>query len=129
VKNNNVSDTTNSGIKVTDSSGIKFTSCQSYDDRETPLQDYGIYLYGTNTGISLLNCKLTPNELGDIYNPYSVAIVVITEKREFLLMSLRGAKRRSNLNLLQNPLTLTSSPTPNSSARAQQSMTLPILIK
>jgi len=64
------------------------TTCQSYDDRETPLQEYGLQLYGTNTGISLLNCKLSPNKDGEIYNPAGVALTVITEKREFLLLSL-----------------------------------------
>jgi hypothetical protein len=72
-KNNNVSNTGSiSGIRVENSSGIKFMSCQSYDDRDTPLQLYGIELYGTNTGISLLNCKLTPNKEGEIYNPAGV---------------------------------------------------------
>jgi hypothetical protein len=57
-------------------------------DRDTPLQLYGIELYGTNTGISLLNCKLTPNATGEIYNPAGAVLTVITEKREFLLLSL-----------------------------------------
>ena len=69
VKNNNVSDDNISGITVRESNGIRFTSCQSYDDRETPLQAYGIKLTGANTNISLVNCKLTPNKEGEIYNP------------------------------------------------------------
>ena len=80
VKNNNISDTDYiGGTKIENSSGIKFTSCQSYDDRDTPLQLYGIELYGTNTGISLLNCKLTPNKEGEIYNPAGVVLTIITE--------------------------------------------------
>jgi parallel beta-helix repeat protein len=62
VKNNK------SGIAIQNCSNIALTTCQSYDDRDTPLQLYGIELYGTNTGISLLNCKLTPNKEGEIYN-------------------------------------------------------------
>jgi hypothetical protein len=69
-----------SGIAIQNCSNIALTTCQSYDDRGTPLQLYGIELYGTNTGISLLTCKLTPNESGDIYNPNNVAVKVITEK-------------------------------------------------
>ncbi|MBA7546332.1 hypothetical protein ES705_38720 [subsurface metagenome] len=66
------------GIALNGCINIALTTCQSYDDRETPLQLYGIELYGTNTGISLLNCKLTPNKEGEIYNP---AGVVIAEKK------------------------------------------------
>ena len=85
VKNNNVLDTItagkDSGIFIHECSNIVLTSCQSYDDRDIPLQNYGVYLSSEiNTGISLLNCKLTPNENGDIYNPNSVVITVITEK-------------------------------------------------
>jgi len=56
VRNNNSTDTASvNGINVEHSDGAKFTSCQSYDDRETPLQRFGIGIYGTNTGMSLLN--------------------------------------------------------------------------
>ena len=68
------------GISLDGCNNIIFTSCQSYDDRDTPLQDYGLKLYDINTGISLLNCKLSPNKNGEIYNPNGVAINVITEK-------------------------------------------------
>jgi len=86
VKNNNVSGTDGiCGVIINNSSGINFTSCQSYDDRAISLQAYGIQLEGTNTGISILNCKLTPNKYGEIYNPTGV---VITEKRGFLPLSL-----------------------------------------
>jgi hypothetical protein len=73
-KNNNCNDSSYSGIEIDDSNNIKLTSCQSYDDRETPLQDYGVELTGDNTEISLLNCKLTPNQLGEIYNPAGVVL-------------------------------------------------------
>lgn len=62
------------GIYLIDSKDITFTSCQSYDDREIPLQKYGIGLYNNITGISLLNCKLSPNKNGDIYNPNNAVI-------------------------------------------------------
>jgi parallel beta-helix repeat protein len=74
VKNNGT------GIHLETCSNIRLTSCQSYDDRETPLQDYGLKLSGTNTGISLLNCKLTSNKEGEIYNPAGAVLTVITEK-------------------------------------------------
>jgi len=81
-KNNNVSDTDYiCGIIISGVTGIVFTSCQSYDDRDTPLQAYGIDLTGANTNISLVNCKLTPNKEGEIYDPAGVVITVITEKR------------------------------------------------
>ena len=70
------------GIRIDDSSDIRLTSCQSYDDRETQLQKYGLELYDTNTGISLLNCILLPNKIGEIYNPAGVAVEVITEKKK-----------------------------------------------
>ena len=76
------------GIAIEDCSNIALISCQSYDDRDTPLQRFGLELTKTNTDISLLNCKLTPNSLGEIYNPTGVTVKVITEKREFLLLSL-----------------------------------------
>jgi hypothetical protein len=69
------------GIGIEDSSEIILANCQSYDDRGTTMQAYGVGLSGTNTGISLLNCKLTPNKSGDIYNPNgAVVTTVITEK-------------------------------------------------
>lgn len=68
VKNNKT------GISIYNSSELAFHSCQAYDDRTIPLQNYGIELRETNTGISVSNCKLLPNEFGDIYNPNNVAI-------------------------------------------------------
>ena len=67
-----------SGIVVnTCGDNIILTSCQSYDDRDIPLQEYGLILSGINTGISLVNCVLTPNKFGDIYNPNGAEIVII----------------------------------------------------
>lgn len=80
-KNNNVSDTNYiGGIIVKNGTEVIFTNCQSYDDRDTPLQDYGLRLSGTNLGISLVNCKLLPNKVGEIYNPAGAIITVITEE-------------------------------------------------
>ena len=77
VKNNNVSDTDDiSRIKIENSSGIKFTSCQSYDDRDTPIQEYGIKMIGAVDFIEIINCILTPNEKSSICND---AGAVITE--------------------------------------------------
>ena len=86
--NNVTSKNNNTGIAIEDCSNIVLTFCQSYDDRDTPLQRYGIQLIDTNTGISLSNCKLSPNATGEIYNPTGAVLTVITEKREFLLLSL-----------------------------------------
>jgi parallel beta-helix repeat protein len=74
------------GIIIKNCINTTLTTCQSYDDRDTPLQLYGIRLYKTNTGISLLNCKLTPNKEGEIYNP--AGAVITGAIREFLLLSL-----------------------------------------
>jgi len=70
IKNNDT------GISIRNCSDIALTSCQSYDDRETPLQQYGLVLNGegTNTNISLINCKLSPNKNGAIYNPNKTEI-------------------------------------------------------
>ena len=77
VKNNKT------GINIYNSSELVFTSCQSYDDRATPLQKYGIELgEDANTGLTFLNCKLTPNRKGDIYNPAGVVLTVIAEKKK-----------------------------------------------
>ena len=79
VKNNGLTEAS-SGINLYGTNNVTFTSCQSYDEKETPLQTYGLRLVGTNTGTSLLNCKLTPNKEGDIYNPAGAVVTVITEK-------------------------------------------------
>jgi hypothetical protein len=69
------------GIQLYQCENIDLDSCQSYDDRDTLLQRYGMELKENCSEITVLNCKLTPNLVGDIDNPYSVAIVVITEKK------------------------------------------------
>ena len=56
------------GISIYNCIDIAFTSCQFYDDREPPLQAYGIELYGASKNISLVNCILTPNKKGEIYD-------------------------------------------------------------
>jgi len=82
-KNNNTTDVAyKSGFFIDDCDSVVFTSCQSYDDRATPLQAYGIEVTGANTNISLVNCKLTPNKEGEIYNPSGTVVTVITEKKK-----------------------------------------------
>lgn len=59
---------------------ITFTSCEFFDDRETPVQKFGMkVLLPHIEGVTLTNCTLTPNVTADIYNPYNVAINIITE--------------------------------------------------
>jgi parallel beta-helix repeat protein len=77
IKNNNLADNFYSGVRIKGCSNIALISCQSYDDRETPLQRYGLQLSENDTDISLLNCKLTPNSLGEIYNPAGVVITTV----------------------------------------------------
>ena len=79
-KNNNLQNSTYAGFDFTNCNNIKLISCQSYDDRETPLQAYGLKLLGTNTGISLLNCRLSPNKNGEIHNPNGSEVTVVKEK-------------------------------------------------
>lgn len=75
VKNNNTSNAKNvGGIKIENVSDIRFTACQSYDNKDIPTQRYGVGLFGTNTKISLLNCKLMPNKDEAIYNPNRAVI-------------------------------------------------------
>ena len=40
-------------------------------------QNYGIGLYTINTGISLLNCKLSPNATGEIYNDGAASTISV----------------------------------------------------
>ena len=82
VKNNNVSDTDYiGGVKIENSSGIKFTSCQSYDDRTPMLQEYGIRTVGDVDFVEIINCILTPNEKYAICNDVGA---VITESNVVL---------------------------------------------
>ena len=82
VKNNS----TGMVLSLTDNTSEDYTmtSCQFYDDRETPLQNWGLEFTatGTMTGLTLLNCKLSPNEYGEMYNPAGVVVTVIPEKRK-----------------------------------------------
>lgn len=80
VKNNNVSDGgAITGIRIEDSSNIKFTSCQSYDDRETKLQVYALKTVGSVGYIELVNCTLTPNAIGAISNPAGAEIIITND--------------------------------------------------
>ncbi|MDD5086460.1 MAG: right-handed parallel beta-helix repeat-containing protein, partial [Candidatus Nanoarchaeia archaeon] len=74
-KNNNNYVSTYDGIDIKDSNNIILTSCQSYDDRNPPLQTYGVALDGNSRGITLTNCILSPNRKGEIYNPAGAAII------------------------------------------------------
>ena len=77
-KNNGTSGASNdSGIIIYDVPSIKLSSCQFYDDRDTPLQNYGIYAEGTTKYIGVTNCKLAPNATSEIKNGVGA---VITEK-------------------------------------------------
>ena len=86
--NNNVVDGNSGGIMVRQSNGIRFTSCQSYDDRIPPIQKYGLSTKDAVDYVELVNCKLLPNLQSAIYNVARAVLTVITEKREFLLLSL-----------------------------------------
>ena len=82
--NNNVSNTNYiGGIIVKNGTGIVFDSCQSYDDRETIIQEYALSISGATDVITLINCKLTPNEKGTINNYSSplAEIIIIEETR------------------------------------------------
>jgi parallel beta-helix repeat protein len=79
VKNNNTANGSAGGIMVRESNGIRFTSCQSYDDRVTPLQDWGLMTEDAVDYIELVNCKLSPNLSGEIYNGASPLAVITGE--------------------------------------------------
>ena len=77
VKNNNVSDTAYiPGIIVNASNGTKFTSCQSYDDRDTPLQYWGLKTssIGNVDFVKINNCTFMPNKTSAIDN-YAGAVI------------------------------------------------------
>ena len=67
-KNNNVVEAAHSGLHILDVPSTKLSSCQFYDDRDPPLQHYGIYAQGITEYINIISCKLTPNKLGAIRN-------------------------------------------------------------
>jgi len=85
-KNNNTSGGANgSGLLVDNVSGtttVHLSQCQFYDDKETLLQAYGIYVENVDiaTYIEIVNCEFTPNAIGDIYNPTGAVVTVITDK-------------------------------------------------
>jgi parallel beta-helix repeat protein len=64
------------GICLVDCTNPKLISCQSYDDRVIPLQRRGLELEGNNIGISIENCKWTPNALAEIFNPNKVVVTI-----------------------------------------------------
>ena len=77
VKNNANDSEWRGGIDINASNGTRFTSCQSYDDRNTPLQKYGLKTEGNVDYIELVNCKLSPNLSGAIYNgAYPLAVII-----------------------------------------------------
>jgi hypothetical protein len=47
------------------------------------LQSYGVMIEGTNTGISILDCKLTPNASGEIYSDNNDVIASIEHENLF----------------------------------------------
>jgi hypothetical protein len=80
-KNNNTTDTQYaSGFVVRDCTDIKLTSCQSYDDRATLLQYFGIQVEGTTDYVELMGCELMPNKISAVYNGSGAVIAVIPEK-------------------------------------------------
>ena len=80
-KNNNTSNVGNvSGIYVHNVPSIKLSSCQIYDDRDSPLQDYAIITEGTTKYVEITNCRLIPNEKYAILN-HANAIILSREKK------------------------------------------------
>lgn len=78
--NNTIVKNNGTGVKIYGCDGLTFTSCQCYDDRDTPLQQYGLEFYQINNNINLLYCKLSPNQKGEIYNPQKIVINIISSK-------------------------------------------------
>jgi len=78
-----------SGFYSDRNNGLRLTNCQFYDDRDTLIQDFGIYVSEDSIDdITIINCILMPNKIAAIYNDSGAVLTVITEKREFLLLSL-----------------------------------------
>ena len=76
-KNNNGE----SGIYINNINGLRFTFCQFYDDRDTPVQEYGISITGDEVDfVELVNCKLMPNKIAAVYNGSGAIIEVNAEK-------------------------------------------------
>ncbi|MDD5086391.1 MAG: right-handed parallel beta-helix repeat-containing protein, partial [Candidatus Nanoarchaeia archaeon] len=56
---------------------IVLKECQSYDDRATKIQPYGLALLGSKLDkITLSNCVLSPNKYDEIYNPAGAEIIM-----------------------------------------------------
>ncbi|MDD5086459.1 MAG: DNRLRE domain-containing protein [Candidatus Nanoarchaeia archaeon] len=62
------------GIYIHDSSDISFDNSKSYDDQAIKTQDYGLVLAGASDNFELINCVLSPNKKGEIYNPAGATI-------------------------------------------------------
>ena len=77
-KNNNGS----GGAYINNGSAISFLSCHLYDDRNTPIQKYGLVNGDTSTTdyIELTDCILMPNKIAAIYDESGTVVIVITEK-------------------------------------------------
>ncbi|MDD5086898.1 MAG: right-handed parallel beta-helix repeat-containing protein, partial [Candidatus Nanoarchaeia archaeon] len=57
-----------SGIGIYNSNNTTFIDCESYDDQSTKTQKYGLQINDDVSGVTLDNCKLSPNKYGEIYN-------------------------------------------------------------
>jgi hypothetical protein len=97
VKNNNVSDGNFGGITVRESNGTRFTSCQSYDDRDTPLQRWGLMTEDAVDYVELVNCKLLPNltsainnVAGAVINRSNVGQILPALKEKGILLCTQG---------------------------------------
>ena len=75
-KNNGTSGgANNSGILIYNVPSTKLSSCQFYDDRDSPLQDYAIRTEGTTKYVEITNCKFMPNEKYAILNHANAIIL------------------------------------------------------
>ena len=69
-----------SGIIIDNTSTINVISCESYDDRDSPLQKWGLELTAISGNINLSNCNFSPNKDGEIYDPAGIATKTYTNK-------------------------------------------------
>jgi len=79
-KNNATTVGNTCGVHIKDTPFTKLSSCQLYDDRDSPIQSYGIWTEGTTKYVELANCKLSPNRSSIIYN-MAGAVITITETK------------------------------------------------
>jgi hypothetical protein len=77
VKNNNSAETGYSGMTSFAHTNLYFVDCEFYDDRETPLQLYGLNIASGTGHIYIDNSTFTPNKDGTINNPYSCEITYL----------------------------------------------------